>query len=276
MISISTLRSSRRLILVLNMWFLFREAPVLAAADTSLVPGERLTYQIYWSFIPAARATLEIAPNGENSVKGAVYHFTMTARTLPVLDMIYKYRERIDSYVAAGVQYSLRYKRVQESSHPRDILVDFDWNKGRVQYRNFGKSSEPIRVRPGTLDPLSALYYIRSQPMTERFVFERWVTDGKKLSLAKASFVQKETLTIHGKNYQTIKVEPDLRDVKGVFEKSPGAKLFIWLTDDSRKLPVKVKSKVKVGSFIAELIEEESVIPSTSGQEDHLPAKSPR
>jgi hypothetical protein len=45
-------------------------------------------------------------------------------------------------------------------------------------------------------------------------------------------------------------VEPRVRE--GPFGKS-GA-IHIWLTDDERKLPVLMKSKVKIGSFVARLV----------------------
>lgn len=254
------------------------------AVSTPFHEGERLSFKIYWSFIPAAHVTLDVVPlskgglNGiehgldstsaEDVVSGAAYHFILTAKTLPVVDLIYKYRERVDSYVAANVEHSLLYKKMQDSRHPRDIVVQFDWDKGVAQYANYGKVIAPIAIQPGTLDPLAALYYIRTQVLSDKFSLEQWVTDGKKLSRGKARFIQRETLSMHGKTYQTIKIEPDLKDVKGVFEKSPGAKLYIWLTDDERKMLVKVKSKVVVGSFVAELLEDESVIP---GREKALP-----
>jgi len=254
-----------------------------AHAESVAIPfqeGERLSFQIYWSFIPAAHVSLEVVPverglNGipvqpqqglnrapaEDGGSSAAYHFVLTATTLPVVDLIYKYRERIDSFAADNVQHTLLYKKVQDSSHPRDIVVQFDWDKGVARYANYGKASSPIPIQPGTLDPLAALYYIRTQALNGEFKLEQWVTDGKKLSRGQARFIQKETLSIQGKTYHTIKIEPDLQDVGGVFEKSPGAKMFIWLTDDERKILVKLKSKVIVGSFVAELIEEESVIP---------------
>ena len=254
-----------------------------AHAEPAAIPfqqGERLSFQIFWSFIPAAHVSLEVVPveqglneapaqpqpglnsaSAEDGASGAAYHFILTARTLPVVDLIYKYRERIDSYVAGNVQHSLLYKKVQESSHPRDIVVQFDWDKGVARYANYGKASPSIAIQPGTVDPLAALYYIRTQALNGEFNLEQWVTDGKKLSRGKARFIQKETLSIQGKTYQTIKIEPDLQDVGGVFEKSPGAEMFIWVTDDDRKILVKLKSKVVVGSFVAELLEEESVIP---------------
>lgn len=260
---------------LLVAWSLLPGRPAQAAGPqaggTPFHKGERLSYQVLWSFIPAARVSLEVVSD-EAAVKGAAYHFVMNAKTLPVVDLIYKYQERIDSYVAADLQHSLLYKKLKGGSHPRDVAVHFDWDTGVARYVNFGKAIDPIPIQPSTLDPLAAFYYIRAQGLTDQIDLERWVTDGKKLSKGRARFVGKEALSIRGKTYQTIKVEPDLRDVKGVFEKSPGATMFIWLTDDERKLLVKLKSKVVVGSFVAELIEEESVIPASDGS---LPSAQP-
>lgn len=221
--------------------------------------GERLCYQISWSFIPAARATLEVAVEDDLEL-GAAYHFIMTAKTLPAIDLIYPYRERVDSLVAGNVHHTLQYKKVQESSHPRDSIVRFDWQKLTAQYSNYGQASEPIAIQPGTLDPLSAFYYIRNQLQQAEPNLEQWITDGRKLSKGTARIITRETISIRGRSYRTIKIEPDTREVKGVFEKSPGAKMHIWLSDDTRKILVRLKSKVRVGSFVAELIEEESTI----------------
>jgi hypothetical protein len=258
-------RSRRLLLACLIACPLFAGIP--ARAEQAAIPfqkGERLCYQISWSFIPAGLSTLEVAPDSDN---GAAYHFIMTARTLPAIDLIYKYRERVDSYVTADVQQSLLYKRVQESSHPRDIVVSFDWQKEIAQYVNFGKPGKKlVSLKPGTLDPLSAFYYIRTQVLRGQTDIEQWITDGQKLSRGKAVVIKKETITIRGKKYRTIKIVPDLRDAEGVFEKSPGAKMFLWLTDDDRMLLVKMQSKVRVGSFVAELVEEESVLPGSGGK----------
>lgn len=247
-------------------------APAAPAADLPFQQGERLSFQITWGIIPAARVTLEVKPV-EPAGSVAAYHFILEAQTLPVIDLIYHYRERVDSYVTAGVQESLLYKKVQESRHPRDIVVQFDWDQGVARYTNFGEAIPPIPIRPGTLDPLAALYYIRTQALRGEFDLEQWVTDGKKLSRGQARFMQRETLSIHGKTYQTIKIEPDLREVTGVFEKSPEAKMFIWLTDDEQKLLVKLKSKVRVGSFVAELLAEESTFHAKN--QDLPPTNSP-
>jgi len=44
------------------------------------------------------------------------------------------------------------------------------------------------------------------------------------------------------------------KDVGVVFEKSKNAKIQVWVTADKRRMPVKIKSKVVVGSFVGELV----------------------
>jgi hypothetical protein len=49
-------------------------------------------------------------------------------------------------------------------------------------------------------------------------------------------------------------VGPELGDIGGLFEKIKNAKLQIRVTADSRRIPFRIESSVKVGSFVAELI----------------------
>jgi len=59
---------------------------------------------------------------------------------------------------------------------------------------------------------------------------------------------------VGGKDYDTYLVEPDLKDVRGVFEKSRKSRLRLWITADEQRLLVKIKSKVVVGSFTGTLM----------------------
>jgi hypothetical protein len=49
----------------------------------------------------------------------------------------------------------------------------------------------------------------------------------------------------------TILINPLLKN-EGIFERK-GA-IFIWLTDDERRIPVKMKTKVAIGSITATLV----------------------
>jgi hypothetical protein len=82
---------------------------------------------------------------------------------------------------------------------------------------------------------------------------ERPVSDGKKMVIGRARVIGKEKIEVPAGTFDTLVIEPDLRDVGGVFEKSPDAQIRLWLTDDAHRIPVRVESKVVVGYFVGEL-----------------------
>ena len=80
------------------------------------------------------------------------------------------------------------------------------------------------------------------------------MTDGKKNILGRARLIKRETITVPSGTYDTFLIEPDIEHVGGVFEKSKDAKIELWVSADERRIPVRLKSKVVVGSFVGELI----------------------
>jgi len=222
-------------------------------------PGEKLTFRLKWSFIPAGEVVLAVLPieiiDGQPS-----YHFAMTARTNSFVDAFYKVRDRIDAYTDIGMTHTVLYRKKQhEGSTRRDVVVSFDWEKNEALYTTATDEREPIAIQPGSFDPLSVFYYVRLSGMKENGTIERPVTDGKKCVIGTARIVRRETLKLPSGTYDTYLLEPDLRHVGGVFRKSKNAKIELWVTADHRKLPVKIKSKVAVGSFIGELTKAEGI-----------------
>jgi len=49
-------------------------------------------------------------------------------------------------------------------------------------------------------------------------------------------------------------VVPDMKNLSGVFKKSPKGILRVWYSADNRRIPIKISSKVVVGSFTAQLL----------------------
>lgn len=217
-------------------------------------PGEKLTFQIKWSFIPAGEAVLAVLPlETMDGVKS--YHFVMLARTYAFIDIFYKVRNRIDAYTDVEMTRSILYKKKQhEGRTKRDIVVNFDWERIEAQYSNFGEKKTPVSILPGSFDPLSVLYAFRLHDLKENIEIQIPVTDGKKSIMGKARVVKKEKIKLTSGTYDTYLVEAEIRHIGGVFEKSKDAKLNVWVTADERRLPVKITSKVIIGSFVAELI----------------------
>ena len=182
-----------------------------------------------------------------------VYHFRLTATSNAFVDLFYKVRDRIDAYADADMTQSVRYRHQQEGKTQRHVKVDFDWGKEMASYSD-GKKNRQVELLPGTFDPLSVFYKTRMSDFDKDGKIEFPVSDGKKCVTGMARIVKKETITIPSGTYETYLLEPDLKDVGGVFEKDKNAKIKLWVTADNRRLPVKVASKVAVGSFVGELI----------------------
>lgn len=228
-------------------------AACCAADVVPFRPGEKLHYTVSWAGIPAAEATLEILPREKRRGKKA-WHFVMTARTSALVEHIYPVHDRIDSFADAAMTRSLLYReRKRTRGKRKNVTVAFDWKAKTARYTKNGKARKPRPLSDGAFDPLAVFYYFRMQELREGAVLTRPVSDGKKCVTGTAGVRGRQRITAGGKQYDTFLVEPELTDIGGVFEKSPGAKLQIWVTADRRRLPVLIKSRVIVGSFTAEL-----------------------
>jgi len=230
-----------------------------AADQRPFSPGETLKFQLKWGIIPVGEAVLEVKPfTTRNGVDA--YHFSVQARSNAFIDVFYKVRDHIDAFADTAMTRSVHYRqKQQEGTTQRDITVIFDWKKKEAQHTNYNEKRPAIPIRSGTFDPLSVFYFARLKGLTPGTVFERWVTDGKRCVVGKGIVVRREKIRLNGRPVDTILFEPDCKEVRGVFEQSPGAKIEVWLTDDSRKIPVRIKSKVIVGSFIGELVSVQGV-----------------
>ncbi|RPI79075.1 MAG: DUF3108 domain-containing protein [Desulfobacteraceae bacterium] len=226
---------------------------VQAGENHPFKPGEKLFFKVYWTVVQAGEATLEIMPLAEQSGVTA-YHFVMTVKTYPFVDAFYKVRDRYESYADVGMNHALLYKKKQEGKKKRDITVIFDWVKPEAVYTENGDKLPPVALLPGSFDPLSVFYAFRLAELSENKELTVSVSDGKKCAEGKARVVKKEKVKVADTEYETFLVEPELKDIGGVFQKSPDAKLQIWVTADERRLPVMIKSKVSVGHFKVELI----------------------
>jgi hypothetical protein len=232
-------------------------------------PGEKLTFQIKWGPIPAGEAVLEVLPV-ERRNDTPVYHFVMQVKTNAFLDLFYYYRTRIDAYAELQMNRSLHYRqRTKTGRKTKDVAVDFDWQANLAYFHRtetfFHSKREPhlkslkTPLMVGTFDPLSAFYYTRLLTLHERTLIERPISDGKRTLRANLKVIGREMVVLNDKSYDTFLVQPDLKGVNPVFEKEAGATILIWVSADERRIPIKLKSKVRVGSFTGELVGVEGV-----------------
>ncbi len=225
------------------------------ASTMPFEPGEKLKYALRWGNIPAGELYLETRPITTIGDSPA-YHFVMIAKSNSAVDLFCKIRDRIDAYADTGMNHSVFYqKRRAGGKKVRREQTTFDWLNHQVQYAGSGKPHKPVRLLPGSFDPLSVFYYTRMAISEKTLEIKRPVTDGKNNFIGKTRIVGRETITLNnGKQYDTLVLEPEIGLLGGVFKDSKNAKLRIWITADEKRIPVQIKTKVKVGHFIGELV----------------------
>jgi len=245
---------------VLCLCILVAAAPGMSVladeASRPFQPGEKLIFELKWTVIPAGKATLEVKPITQVDGNNA-YHFRMSAKSNRFVDQFYKVRDRIDGYTNMDITRSVFYaKRQREGKTRKNVHVKFDWDSQTAEYTEFIKRAKKrhIELKPGAFDPLSIFYYTRMLAVQVGETLERPVTDGKKCVIGKAKIVRREKIIVPAGEFDTFLMVPDLQHVGGVFKKSKNAKIELWVSADDRRLPIKLRSEVVVGSFTGELI----------------------
>ncbi len=212
-----------------------------------------MTYEGKWGPIPAGEVSLAVLPRQRLGAEEA-YHFAMTTRTNAAVDLLYKVRERQESFVDARMTRSLLYKKRTEGKHPRDVIVHFDWDRGEAVRSNFGEKSPPIQILPGSFDPLALLYILRLQDLRENSVIELPVTDGDTNYRVKVTVGGRDVLEVQGKTYHAFEVIPDMERLERVVKRSENPELRVWYSADERRIPLRIRSKVGMVTFDFELV----------------------
>ncbi len=159
----------------------------------------------------------------------------------------------VTSKVNPPFTHSLEYHTIQTDLASRKVDLIFDEKTHQCRRSLNGKPDGEVKTKGSTYDPLSIIFKFREMNLDQPGEFSGAVCDGKATFPATVTVVGPEELKIGEKTFQTILVEPDLGNLRGVFRKDPDAKLQIWLSNDDYQTPLRIKTKVKHGTFIADL-----------------------
>jgi hypothetical protein len=216
--------------------------------------GERLEYEMKWGFFPVGSAVMEVFAQNQSQEKSPIV-VRFQVRTNSFADNFYKVRTSITSILDPGFSRTLEYRKSQhEGKTKREIEVLYDYEKGEVSYTE--NQSEPrVTDIPGyVFDPLSIAYFFRLNPLTPGAKTVLPTCDGKRFQEVVVTAGQREKISLPNEKVFAIETNPSLKNLGGVFNKSPKGMLKVWYTDDQRRVPVRVSSKVVVGSFTASLV----------------------
>ncbi len=218
-------------------------------SDAGFRPGERLHYVLTWSGIKSGELSLEVAPM-ETVMDEECWHFVMKAKTTKFVDIFYKLRNRVDAYTDRSLTRSLLYIENKRGFKSKEKKIQFDYKKLEAFYIKNGRLKRVTKIAPSTYDPLSVFYHFRVQSLLPGTIIKAPISDGKKFVIGEARVMRKEKVLVGDKSYDCVLVIPDLKHVGGVFAHGRGSHTRIWFTADPHHIPVKIETKLKIGSFI--------------------------
>jgi hypothetical protein len=111
---------------------------------------------------------------------------------------------------------------------------------------------ESDSIPANALDQASFVYFVRTIPLEvgETYEWNRYFRFDRNPVILRV--LRRETVKVPAGEFSTIVVQPIIK-TRGIF--SEGGEAEIFITDDERRIPVKLKSKLVVGSVTLELTE---------------------
>ena len=227
-----------------------------AAAESFASPpvlwnGERLVFRLSWLGIPAGKTVMEASDAGYLGGR-KLYGISAVTASNEFVDAFYPVRDRIHSLLFADTLAPYKYVvRQEEGTYRSDKEIIFDYAERKATFTKNGEVSI-CDIPAFVSDSLSAYYYFRTKELAVGKTITFEVFDDKKLWEVHAQVLRKERIETPAGAFNTIVVKP-LFKFEGIFRRK--GDVYFWLTDDSRKMIVRMKSKVLIGSINADLIE---------------------
>jgi len=204
--------------------------------------GETLDYDLEWLHLTGGKARMTVEPQPADATN---LRLTSIAKSSSSFSKIYKVRDEIESVVQRSSFSTIRYhKDLREGTHHKNDTTTF---ANGVATRKGKTYPVPAPV----FDPLSLVYYMRTQDLTPGRSLRYTVFADKKTYEVVANVTRRAEIETPLGKFNTVVVEPQMHG--GGLYRDEDSKLTIWYSDDERHLPVRIRSDVKIGSITATL-----------------------
>ena len=235
----------------------FAGEPNLPEVNAPWMKGEKLSFSLSWGFITAGYATLEVKP-----IQDGKTEFLTFATGNKTINKVYPVNDTVYTRVRnKGLMTEVFRKRLHEGTFHNTSVIRFDrkgekaWLSDTVftdmKTRKVKRSADTaVSIQGVEHSIMSAFYLVRTLPLkvgeTSRFS----AVSGKKRYELKVLVHGREKIKSVLGEVPCIKVEPVL-DGDGIFVSK--GRIFIWLTDDERRIPVLMECEIALGSIKAKL-----------------------
>jgi hypothetical protein len=212
--------------------------------------GETLTYDVAWAnYVTAGSATLAVREK-KASYGSVAYYITAEGQPVSLLQKIYSLYYKADTLLDAYTllpQRSSVYSNENGRERMKTTRIDQAKHAATYEVRTATLVNRSLTVPAYTQDLLSAVYVVRVITPKAGAKMTIPVTDSGKVMRVQITVGQRETVRTPAGTLPAWKIEPRLLGADAA--DSGAQRLALWISDDARRLPVKMAAEVAVGTF---------------------------
>lgn len=210
--------------------------------------SESMHFSVSWTGgIKIGDLTLDLRSEGS---KGFAIHARVTDYGL--FRLVYPVDDEFVTYVRSNLKLPYRYEVHQKEGRGRVTrrLTLYDQAGLLVKYRKNDMAEEVFPVAGPVYNEFSSFYRTRSMELIPGRSFMVPTFADRKRNEVKVLVKGMEDIdTVFGR-VRTVVVMPQMK-FKGLYDKTGDT--LIWLTDDECRVPVRINSKILIGSLTADL-----------------------
>jgi hypothetical protein len=224
-------------------------APPRAERAVPFKVGETLTYDVSWSSYLTAGTAVTTVKEKKPSFNSTAYYIVAEGRPTSLLSKLYtlyyKMDTLIDSYTLLPQRGSI-YSEEGKRRRFRTTTFDRKANKVSFEYQADSSVKDIFTTSPVTQDALSAIYVLRAVPFKAGDRMTMPVSDDGINYKGQFEIGAVERVRTGIGELSAFRIKLMLGDDKN---RAVGRNLAIWISDDARRLPVKLQAELTVGSF---------------------------
>jgi len=219
--------------------------------------GETLQYRAEWRLFHAGDATLQwsLSPDAAQA--------RLQIKSAGRVSMLFSVDDLYMAQMGADLCAASTSLTAHEGSRSRETRVTYDAARRKAEYverdlkRNTNIATREIDIPSCTHEIIGGLYRLRSLRLPVGKSPELALSDGKKSVMARVEAQQQETVETPAGKFKTIRYEAFL--FNNVLYRRSG-RLYIWLTDDDRRLPVQIRARMQfhIGTITLQLVKAEA------------------
>ena len=220
---------------------------------------EKITYNIYynWGFIWLDAARVYFKTETKSWENKDVFFFEGYGKTRPSYDWIYKVEGSYSTFVETpSLKPLLHHRNTYQAGFEIHNSLQFYHDSLKVHGSFYdsdnGLHKKNIDLKPGSMDVLTATYFVRNLDYSEIQVNDTVpvsiILGGEYFNIYVRYLGKEQIVDRKDRKWDCLKFSALL--VAGtIFE--GGEDMFVWVTDDENKIPVLVEAKILVGSVKA-------------------------